>query len=70
MGMAAILVMWPKPFEHTFVRSSQVLTWNLASVGSAIIEENKFENIKSWVTWTKVSEWPWPLVLIKLHVLS
>ena len=48
MGMAAILVMWPKPFEHTFVRLSKVgSTWNLASIGLAVIEEKKFENIKS-----------------------
>ena len=23
-----------------------------------------------WLTWTKVSEWPWPLVLIKLQLTS
>ena len=48
MGMAAILVMWPGPFEHTYVRLSHGgSTWNLASIGLTVIEEKKFENIKS-----------------------
>ena len=48
MGIAAILVMWPKPFEVTStLPSHQSTTWNLASIGLAVIEEKKFENIES-----------------------
>ena len=48
MGMAAILVMWPKLFEQAFVPPSQgVSTWNLASNGLVVIEEKKFKNIES-----------------------
>ena len=47
MGMSAILVMWPGPFEHTFVRPYQGGSiWNSASTGLAVIEEKKFANIK------------------------
>ena len=43
MGMAAILVIWPKPFEQTFVPPSQGgSTWNLASIGP-VVSEKKFE---------------------------
>ena len=39
---------------------------------SAVIEEKKFKTIE-FVIWIKVvikvNEWPWPLVLIKIHVL-
>ena len=39
MGMTAILVMWPRPHEQTAIypihRGS---TWNLASIGLAILE--------------------------------
>ena len=48
MGMVAILVMWLKLFEQTYVSPSQQhSTWNLASIGQAVIEENKFKNIDS-----------------------
>ena len=51
MGMVAILIMWPKQFEQAFVPSSQGdSTYNLASIGQVVIEENKFKNIES--------EWP------------
>ena len=46
MGMAAILVMWPGPFEQTFVPPSQGdSTWKLASIGLVVSEENMFENV-------------------------
>ena len=46
MGMAAILVMWPGPFEQTFVPLSQEgSTWNLASIGPVVAEEKMFENV-------------------------
>ena len=45
MGMAAILVMWPGPFEQTFVPPSQEgAMWNLASIGPVVSEE-MFENV-------------------------
>ena len=40
MGMAAILVTWPGPFEQTLVPPS---TWNLASIGPVVSE--MFENV-------------------------
>ena len=46
MGIAAILVMWPGPFEYTFVSLSQGGSiWNLASIGSVVSEEKMFENV-------------------------
>ena len=48
MGMAAILVMWPGPFEQAFISPSQGgSTLNLASIGLVIIEEKKFKIIES-----------------------
>ena len=48
MGMAAILVKWPEPFEQAFVPPSQGgSTWNFASIGQVVIEEKKFKNIES-----------------------
>ena len=43
MGMvAAILVMWPKPFVEAFVPPSQGdATWNFASIGQVVIEEKE-----------------------------
>ena len=46
MGMAAMLVMWPKPFEQTFIPLSHgVFTWNEASIRQAVSNEKKFENV-------------------------
>ena len=46
MGMAAILVMWPGPFEQTFVPPSQGGSkWNLALIGPVVSEEKMFENV-------------------------
>ena len=70
MGKMAILVMWPGQFEQASIPPSQGgSTWNSASIGLVVIEEKKFKNIESWEIWTKVNQWPWPLVLIKLYVL-
>ena len=45
MGMAAILVMWPGPFEQTFVPPSQGGSiWILASIGP-VVSEKMFENV-------------------------
>ena len=46
MGMAAILVMWPAPFEQTSIPPSHGgSTWNLTSIGQAVYKEQKFENV-------------------------
>ena len=43
MGMAAILVMWPEPFEQIFVPPSYGGSiWNLASIGPVASEEKMF----------------------------
>ena len=44
MGVAAILVMWARPREQTFVPPSHWGSiWNLASIGPAVLEKI-FEN--------------------------
>ena len=46
MGMAAILAMWPGPFEQTFVPPSQADTiWNLAPIDRVVSDEKMFENV-------------------------
>ena len=48
MGMAAILVMWPKPHMQTFVPPSHgASTWNLTSIGPVVPEEKTFENVNT-----------------------
>ena len=45
MGMVAILVMWPRPFEQTFIPQPQGGSiWNLASIG-LVVSEEMFENV-------------------------
>ena len=57
MGMAAILVMIPVPFEHTFVPPSQGgSTWNLALIGPVISEEKMFENVDNTHTYKRTTE--------------
>ena len=44
MGMAAILVMWPGPFEQTFVPPSHRSSiWNLTLIGPVVSEEKMFK---------------------------
>ena len=65
MGMAAILVMWSRPFEQIFVPPSYGGSlWNLVFIGQAVSKEKKFENVESEWPWTKVSEWPWPMIFM------
>ena len=46
MGMAANLVMWPRPLEQTFLPPSHGGSiWNLASIGPAGSKEKEFENV-------------------------
>ena len=42
MGMAAILVMWPGPFEQTFIRPSHGGSIHLASISPVASEEKMF----------------------------
>ena len=45
MGVAAILVMWPRYPEQTFVSPTHGgSTWNLASIGPVVLEKKIFEN--------------------------
>ena len=51
MGMAAILVMWPGPFEQTFVPPSHGGSiWNLTLIGQAVSEEKMFKECGWWRT--------------------
>ena len=44
MGMAAILVMWPEPFEQFFVPPIPGgYIWNLVTTGPVVSEEKSFE---------------------------
>ena len=44
MGMAAILVMWPEPFEQFFVPLIPGgYIWNLVTIGRVVSEEKSFE---------------------------
>ena len=44
MGMAAVLVMWPEPFERTFVPPSRRGSiWNLASIDPVVSVEKMFD---------------------------
>ena len=71
MGMAAMLVMWPRLFEQIFVPSAP---WNLLHMkfgynwpsgfwGNVWNCQNRPERPGS-----KVKQWPWPLVCINFHV--
>ena len=60
MGIAAILVMWPRAFEDAFVSPFQGgSTWNLTSIGLVVTEEKKLKNMNprdldqgQWMTLT------------------
>ena len=44
MGMAAILVMWPRPFEQLFFpKGPEDCIWNLVAIGLVVSEEKSFE---------------------------
>ena len=48
VGMAAILVNWPGPFEQNFIPPSHWgFTGNLASIGLVVSKKKKFENVES-----------------------
>ena len=51
MGMVAILVMWPGPFEKTFVPPSHGDSiWNLASIGPVVSKEKMFKECERRMT--------------------
>ena len=44
MGMAAMLVMWPRPFEQLFFpKGPEGCIWNLVAIGLVVSEEKSFE---------------------------
>ena len=44
MGMTAMLVMWPRPFEHLFFpKVPGGCIWNLVAIGPVVTEEKSFE---------------------------
>ena len=44
MGMAAMLVMWPRPFEQFFLpKGPGGCIWNLVAIGPVVSEEESFE---------------------------
>ena len=56
MGMVAILVMWPRLFEQTFVPPSHGSSiWNLVSIGPVVSGEKMFKECEQqtdrrWMT--------------------
>ena len=58
MGMAAILVMWYRPFEQIFIPLSRGGSiWNLASIGREVSKEKKFENVNlSDIGWKSMND--------------
>ena len=52
MGMAAMLVMWPRQFEQLFVsHTSGEYIWNLVTTGPVVLEEKLFEIVnRRWLT--------------------
>ena len=44
MGMVAMLVMWPRPFEQLFFpKGPRGCIWNLVAIGPVVSEEKSFE---------------------------
>ena len=44
MGMAAMTVMWPRPFaQFFFPKSPGGCIWNLVAIGPVVSEEKSFE---------------------------
>ena len=51
MGMAAMLVKWPKSFEHFFFpKGSEGCIWNLVAIGPVVSEEKLFEIVDGLTT--------------------
>ena len=46
MGVAAILIIWPEPFEQTFVPASYAVSiWSLTLIDQVVSEKKMFENV-------------------------
>ena len=59
IGMVAILVMWPRPREQTFVPPSHWGSiWNLALISQVVLEKKIFEN-GGWQTDDRMGNGPW-----------
>ena len=51
MGMAAILVMWSRPFEQFFFpKGPGSCIWNLVTIGPVVSEEKSFEIVDGQTT--------------------
>ena len=51
MGMAAMLVMWPRPFEHLFFPTGPGgCIWNSVAIGPVVSEEKSFEIVDGRLT--------------------
>ena len=51
MGMAAMLVMWPRPFEQLFFPKGRGgCIWNLVAIGPVVSEEKSFEIVDGRTT--------------------
>ena len=51
MGMAAMLVMWPRPFEQFFFpKVPGSCIWNLVAIGPVVTEEKSFEIVDGRTT--------------------
>ena len=57
MCLAAILVIWPEPFEQTFVFASLgVSISNLTLIRPVVSEEKMFENVEGRTTDRRLSD--------------
>ena len=60
MGVAGILVMWPRPRKQTFVPPSHLGSiWNLALIGPAVLEKKIFENGGRMMDGQRMDNGPW-----------
>ena len=51
MGMAAMLVMWPRPFEQLFFpKGPGGCIWKLVAIGPVVSEEKSFEIVDGRTT--------------------
>ena len=51
MGMAAMLVKWPRPFKQFFSpKGPGGCIWNLVAIGPVVSEEKSFEIVDGWRT--------------------
>ena len=51
MGMAAMLVMWPRSFEQLFFpKGPGGCIWNLVAIGPVVSEERSFEIVDGRMT--------------------